>query len=144
MQSEDAMEFFERVTQGTKKTKTITLEHSTGAALEDVEMHPVDKGTLASVIEQLPNEVVETATDDDGTASEAEAEIAGSDVVSEDAVSAFENLCRESLQHPDLSPPQMNDIIDALAFDTLFEIGSQIIEMSMEERDAVSDFHVRT
>jgi len=35
----------------------------------------------------------------------------------------------------------MNDIIDSLNFEVLFALGSEIMDMSIEEDGAVKDFH---
>ncbi len=147
MQQEEAIDFYKRVTQGTKQKKIITLEDQSGASLPNVEMHTVDKKTLASVIQKLPDAMFD-AVDEADNAEEAEETIENSEslsmnAVTEDTVDAFENLCKESLQHPDLAPPQMKGIINNLNFEMLFSIGTEIIDMSAESDGAVQDFHVQ-
>lgn len=147
MQQEEAIDFYKRVTQGTKQKKIITLEDQSGASLPNVEMHAVDKKTLASVIQKLPDAMFD-AVDEADNAEEAEETIENSEslsmnAVTEDTVDAFENLCKESLQHPDLAPPQMKGIINNLNFEMLFSIGTEIIDMSAESDGAVQDFHVQ-
>ncbi|AGM11349.1 hypothetical protein M199_gp019 [Halogranum tailed virus 1] len=145
MNQDTAIDFYERVTQGTKQKKTISLEHESGATLEGVEMHPVDKRMLASVIQRLPDEMFD-AVDEAEDADAAEDAIDESEelsmaAVTEDTVEAFEDLCKASLSHPDLAPPQMNDIVDNLNFEMLFRVGTEVIDMSVESDGAVKDFH---
>lgn len=142
MQAEDAMDFYNRVVKGTKQHKTITLEHESGSALEGVEVHPVDKRTLAAVIERLPESLFEAVEDADGDADVAEDEMEGDlSAVTEETVAAFEELCLKSLEHPDLAPTNMEEIIAELNFEVLFELGTEIIDMSIEETGDVRDFH---
>lgn len=143
MEQNEALSFYERITEGKKKYETIELEHSSGATLSDVEMHPVDKRTLAGVIEQLPDEMFE-AVEDAEDAEEAEEQIeegGGSmSAVNESTVTAFEELCDASLKHSGLTTPQLRDIIQELGFEALFELGTEIINMSSEESGAVRSF----
>ena len=60
MQEENALDFYDRIVSGKDAYQTISLEHSSGAVLDGVEMHPVDKKTLAGVIERLPEELFES------------------------------------------------------------------------------------
>jgi hypothetical protein len=142
MNEETAVEFYERVTQGVSRTRTITLEHSSGATLDGVEMSPVDKTLLASVIERLPDTMFEAAQNYDG--DNPEEDLADDDLslstINADTVQGFEDLCKESLNHPDLAPPQMNSIIKNLNFEVLFELGSEIMDMSIEDDNSVRDF----
>lgn len=140
MQQETAMEFYERVVEGTKQTKTISLVHGSGSTLEGVKMHPVDKRQLADAISRLPEDIFEAAEEADGADTEEELEGISLNSVDGDTIAAFEDLCTESLDHPDLAPIQMEEIIGELAFEPLFELGSQIIDMSVDESDAVKDF----
>jgi hypothetical protein len=143
MQEEQALEFYDRITSGKDRFETISLEHDSGATLTGVEMHPVDKRTLASVIERLPEELfeaVEEAPDPD--AAEEEFEDAGGNLgaVTESTVDAFEDLCSSSLSHDELTATQTKHIISELSFETLFELGTEIINMSVESTGAVQDF----
>jgi hypothetical protein len=143
MQEEDALDFYNRITSGTKRHKTISLEHSSGSVLEKVEMHPVDKRTLASVIEQLPDEMFE-AVDQAENAEEAEQQLEeegnGLGAVTAETVDAFETLCAESLDHPKLDKPKMDHIVSELDFEVLFELGTEIINYSSEETGAIRGF----
>lgn len=143
MQEEQALEFYDRITSGTESYQTITLEHNSGAELDGVEMHPVSKRILASVIERLPDEMFEAVEDAESPEdAEEELEDEGGSIgaVTEETVEAFEDLCVESLNHSDLTPTQMKHIVKELSFETLFELGTEIINMSVESTGAVRDF----
>jgi DNA polymerase II large subunit len=143
MEQNEALNFYERITEGKKKYDVIELEHSSGATLSGVEMHPVDKRTLAGVIEELPAEMFEAAEDVENV-DEAEEQIReeadSTSAISEDTVTAFEELCDHSLDHDELTTPQMRSIIQELGFATLFELGTEIIDMSSEKTGDVQSF----
>lgn len=146
MRETQANEFFERLTEGTDYTKTIELEHSSGAKLDGFELNPVNKQELASVIERLPDELFD-AIDEAEDPDEAEEilEEEGTDVsmnaLSEDTVDAFEDIVRKSLSHPEFTSVQINDVVEALDFPILFELGGQVIDISFSSQGAIKDFH---
>jgi len=143
MQEEEALDFYKRITEGKKRQKKISLEHSSGSVLQDVRMSPVDKRTLASIIEQLPDEMFDAVEDAEGPdqAEEQLEEEGGSlNAVNEETVSAFEELCKDSLSHGQLTRPQMKHIVEELNFEVLFELGTEIINMSSEETGAIRGF----
>jgi hypothetical protein len=143
MEEEAALNFYQRITEGKKRHQTISLTHSSGSTLEGVRMHPVDKKTLAGVIERLPDSMFEAVegVDDPEEAEEALEEQGGSlDAVTGDTVDAFEDLCKESLDHPELTKPQMQHIVEELNFEVLFELGTEVINMSSEETGAIRAF----
>lgn len=146
MQDEEALNFYERVTQGVDRTTKITLEHSTGAALSGVEMSPVSKTKLADCLNRMPDEMfeaVEEAEEGDDAEEALEGQGMSLNAVSGDTVEAFEDLCIASLSHPKLAPPQMRDIIKQYDFEVLFGLGSKIIDMSAESDGRVKNFHVQ-
>jgi hypothetical protein len=144
MQENDAMDFYQRIVQGTKKTRTIELEHDDGYTLTGVEMHPIDKKTLAGVIERLPEEMFEAVEDAEGDPEEAQEEMDGDlSAVTEDTVEAFEDLLHNALDHPDLTTSQIRQIVNALNFELLFELGTEVIDMSVEETGEIQSFHER-
>jgi len=143
MQEEQALDFYQRVTEGTKQYQKISLEHNSGSTLADVEMHPVDKKTLAGIIERLPDEMfeaVEDAEDAEDAEEKLEEEGSGLGAVNGDTVEAFEDLCKDSLTHDELTSPQMRRIVEDLNFEVLFELGTEIIDMSSEETGSVRGF----
>lgn len=144
MKEEEALEFFDRVTGGKDIHKKISLEHSSGATLSGVEIHPVGKTDLASAIQRMPDEMFESVegAEDAEEAEERLEESGGSmSAVNEETVQAFEDLVSESLNHPELTKPQMKHISEELNFETLFELGTEIINMSVEETGSIRSFH---
>lgn len=143
MQEEEALDFYKRITEGKKNYETISLTHTSGSTLEGVRMRPVDKRTLAGVIEKLPDEMfaaVEDAEDPEAAEEQLEEEGGSLNAVTGDTVEAFETLCKSSLDHPELTKPQMDNIVGELNFEVLFELGTEIINMSSEKTGAVRGF----
>jgi hypothetical protein len=144
-QKEEAEEFYERVLGGSDYSKTITLEHNSGAELEDVQMTAVSKGDIGDAVSDMPDEMFEAAEDEDVSAEEAQ-ELAeeqasgGAGAINKQVVQGFEELCNKSLEHPQLSPSQMEQIVGELNFETLFELGSEILSVSIEESGDVQGF----
>lgn len=142
MQETDAMDFYQRIVEGKQRGRKIDLEHGDGYTLTDVEMAPIDKKTLAGVIERLPQQMFEAVDEAEGDAEEAEENIEGDlSAVTEDTVEAFEDLLAESLNHESLTNTQMRQIVAALNFEMLFEIGTEVINMSVEETGEIQAFH---
>lgn len=146
MQEEEALDFYQRITEGKDRAKTISLEHSSGATLEGVRMYAVDKQTLAGIVERLPDELFESVEGaENPEEAEEELEQAGGSLsaVNEDTVGAFEDLVADSLDHPELTKPQMEHIVQELNFETLFELGTEIINMSVEETGSIRGFRAQ-
>lgn len=144
MEQENAIEFYERVTGGTDNYKTVALEHSTGAELGGFEMYAIDKKALARTIQRLPDDMFEAVEGaEDAEDAEAQLEDEGGDLsaVNEDTVEAFEDLCAESLDHPEYTSVQINNIVSELNFETLFQLGTEIINMSVEDTGSIRGFH---
>lgn len=148
MKNTEANDFYDRIVDGQQYFETVTLTHESNAELEGVELHPVDKQSLSSVIEALPEELFEALEEADDPEEaeemldEEEGGEAGSGLaaMNEKTVTAFENLVKESARHPELTNTQMADIIDALDFVVLFELGGKIIDMSYAKSGSVKDF----
>lgn len=142
MEEVEAMDFYERVTSGDNKSKTITLEHQTGAALE-VELTVVDRKTLLDQLSRLPDEMMESIEDAEDV-EEAEEEVRDSGMMSNlngDTVGAFEEICVESIEHEELTSHHVRQIVEELDFEVLFPIGAEAIELSFDNSGKVSDFH---
>jgi len=143
MQEEDALDFYKRITSGTKSYETIEIEDQSGAVLSGVEMHPVDKKRLAGVISELPDEMFD-AVDEAEDPEEAEEELEESggslNAVNENTIEAFEEICADSLVHPELTSSQIGKIVSELSFEVLFELGTEIINMSSEQTGSVQGF----
>lgn len=147
MNQEMAQDFYDKIAQGTKDYKETEFTLSSGEKLEGVEIHPVDKQQLGATIEKLPAAMFEAAEDADSV-DEAEEmleesdDTVGMDAVTEDTVEAFEELCKESLEHEHLAPPQMRNVVSELSFEVLFGLGTEIISLSYENTGDVEDFRV--
>jgi len=143
MKEEDALDFYKRITEGTQGYEKISIEHKSGAVLEGVEMHPVDKKELAGVISELPDEMFD-AVDDAADAEEAEEQLEESgtslNAVNEDTITAFEKICAQSLRHEHYTNTQIKTIVSELDFGVLFELGTEIINMSSEDTGAIRGF----
>jgi len=146
MQESTANEFYERIVEGTDYEKKITLKLDSGHTLEGVEIYPVNKQNLADVIQSLPSDMFDAVEEAD-SAEEAEkmleeedADTASLDAMSSETVDAFEKICKDSLDHEDLTTSQMNRIVEELDFSLLFDIGGQVIDMSFSEGGAIKDF----
>lgn len=137
----DAMDFYQRVTETEDETREYTLEHQSGAAIT-VSLTTVNRKMLLDEINRLPEEML-------GTLSEAEDEEEAQELAEEqnmlsgvtgDTVLAFENICIDSMTHEDLTTHHFEEIVAQLDFETLFEIGSEVIEMSFEDAGSIKDF----
>jgi len=144
---EDPIDFYKEVTQGIDKSKTITLNAANGRELSNVELHPVSKEVLASIINRLPDEMFDAVEDADSTEEAEEVIEEETDMsmnsIDEDTVKSFKKLCKESLEHPNLANAQMADIVEGLNFEVLFGVGTEVIEISSENDGTVTDFHVQ-
>lgn len=148
MNESTANDFYDRIVQGTDYTKKITLTHGSGAELEGVKMHPVNKRILANVISSLPTSMFDAVEEADSP-EEAEEMLeqqqdgddsGALDAMSEDTVAAFEQLAKHSLMHDELTKTQMAQIIEALDFGVLFKLGGEIIDISFADSNAIKDF----
>ena len=144
MQQEQAMEFYDRLTQGTEYHKEISLEHESGGTLEGVQLYAVDKQRLARTIERLPDDMFDAVEGaEDAEAAEEQLEEEGGDLsaVTEGTVSAFEELVADSMEHEEFTNTQINRVVDELNFEVLFRLGTEIINMSVEETGSIQAFH---
>jgi len=144
MQQEQAMEFYERLTQGTEYYKEISLEHESGGTLEGVHLHAVEKQRLARTIERLPDDMfdaVEGAEDAQDAEEQLEEEGGDLSAVTEGTVGAFEELVADSMEHEEFTNTQVNRVVNELNFEVLFRLGTEIINMSVEETGSIQAFH---
>lgn len=145
MKNSEANEFYDRIVEGREYFETVSLSHESGATLEGVELHPVSKQRLASVIERLPDEMFD-AIEDAENPEEAEEMLDddsadGLAAMNSSTVEAFEDLVADSAKHSSLTNTQMREIIESLDFEVLFELGGKIMDMSFENSGAIKDFH---
>jgi hypothetical protein len=144
---EEALEFFEKLTDGTEHYKTISLEAG-GEQLDGFKMHIVSKGVVADIVDRLPDEMFEEGleVDEDVEAEDLveEEDMDATATINRETVAAFEDLCMTSLSHQHLSKSQISDMIENFDFDVLFGIGGEILEYSIENAGDIKDFHVQS
>jgi len=149
---EEALEFFERVTEGTNHYKTVSLEEN-GESLDGFEMHIVSKEVVADIVDRLPDEMFEQANTEEGLEVDEdvdaedlkeETDMDASATIDRETVKAFEDLCMTSLDHQHLSKTQLADLIEGFDFDVLFGVGGEILEYSIENAGDIKDFHVQS
>lgn len=137
------MEFYKRVTESEDEVREYTLSHQSGASMT-VELTVVNRKTLLDEINRLPDAMLQTLSEaeDEEEAQEMAEDQNMLSNVNGDTILAFENICVASLNDPDgkLTSHNFEEIVAALDFETLFEMGSEIIEMSFEETGSIKDF----
>jgi len=147
MKENDPMDFYRELTDGTDQYKSIELSLQSGRSLPNVELHPVSKETLASIINRLPDEMFDAVDEADSTEEAEEMIEEETDMsmnsIDEDTVKAFKKLCKDSMRHNSLAPAEMRAVVENLNFEVLFGVGTEVIEMSSENDGAVTDFHVQ-
>lgn len=141
-----ANEFYQQIVEGQDYATQITLEHESDRVLDSVQLSPVDKKKLASVIERLPDDMFDAAEgveDPENAEEELEESEISMSAISEETIEAFEDLVKAAVSHDELTDSQMKKIVENLGFEVLFEVGSEVIEMSFERNGKIKDFHVR-
>lgn len=140
--TETAIDFYDRITEGTSYSRTATVQHKSGSSLE-LDMHPAEKKVLLDQVNKLPEDIFQTfeGVDDREEAEElAKDELGGFAGVDGGTVEAFEVLCYESLSHDDLTDAQIGEIVEEFDIEALFGIGAEVMEFSFEEAGAIKDF----
>jgi len=147
MNEGDAMEFFDEVVGGedgphapSQETEYV-LEAQNGRELT-VTLKPVDRKFAIDKLNDLPDELLELFSEvEDPEEAQRQAEEAGALAgLSGSAIKAFEELCAESMSHPKLTTTHMEQVAKELDLEVLFEMGSQVVEMSLEDDGAISGF----
>lgn len=139
------MEFYDRVVDdggSDEPDRTVTLEHETGAALE-VYLDGLDRKDVIDQIKHLPDSMLETmsgAEDPEEAEKRAREQNLLTDVDG-DTIEAFEQLCTQGIEHPELTSQNIELMVSEFDFEVLFSLGAQIIELSFEESGSVTDFH---
>ena len=152
MEQEDALDFYDEVVGGENGAgappstkKEYTLEAANGRELT-VDITPLDRKYVIDKLNDLPDELLELFSGaDDPEEAQRKAEennaLAG---LSGDAIGAFEELCAESMDHLELTEHHFVGLAEELDLEILFEIGSHIIEMSLEDDGSIKGFRERS
>ncbi len=145
MDESEAVSFFDEMVNDTPSTarETYVLESETGHELT-VYIKQLDRAYVIDKLAELPDEMLQQMEDvddpenmDEEDAIEATNGLGG---LSGDAIRAFEELCAEGMDHSDLTTHQFERIVGELSLEVLFEIGSIIIELSLEEDGRITGF----
>lgn len=151
MEDGDALDFYKDVCGGENGDHIVdegeeyVLEANNGRELT-VELTPLDRKFVIDKLNELPEELLELfdqADDPEEAQEEADATDALSGL-SGDAIDAFESLCSESMEHGKLTGHHFEGIAEQLSLEILFEMGSMIIEMSLEDDGKISGFRERS
>ena len=148
MEQGDALDFYDEVVGGEKgkhkapeKRKQYVLEARNGRELT-VDLTPLDRKFVIDQLNRLPDELLElfSEVDDPEEAQEqanAQNALTG---LSGEAIGAFETLCAESMDHAELTEHHFEGLASELSLEVLFEIGSYVIEMSLEDDGKIAGF----
>lgn len=137
----DGMEFYQRVTDSEPKSEDFVLTHESNAEIT-IELVEVDRKKLMDEINRLPDEMMEmlSEAEDEDEAQELAEERNMLSGVNGQTILAFENICLESMAHPDLTRHNFEDMVQELSFEVLFEMGARVIELSFENQGSIKDF----
>jgi hypothetical protein len=142
MNESEALEFFDDVVGDSKSSSSeeYVLESDNGREL-NVEVVELDRSYVIDQLNELPDEMLEQMTEieDEGDIDEQQAAQAAGGI-SGDAIRAFEELCAEGMEHPELTTHQLQMLAQELGLEVLFEVGSIIIEQSLEEDGRITGF----
>jgi len=145
MDETEAVSFFDEMVndkQGTVREKYV-LESESGHEIE-VFIKQLDRAYVIDKLGELPDEMLQQMEDvenpEDLDEEDAMQATGGMGGLSGDAIRAFEELCAEGLDHGDLTTHQFKKIAHELSLEVLFEIGSIIIELSLEEDGRITGF----
>lgn len=147
MNEGDALDFYEEVVGGEdgphtarKKRKTFVLEASNGRELQ-IDLVPVDRKFVIDQLSKLPEELLEMfseADDPEDIDEDQAANVLGG--LNGDAIEAFENLCAEGMEHPELTQHHFESMVTQLDLEVLFEMGARVIELSLEDNGNITGF----
>lgn len=150
MDEGDALEFYEEVVGGNDPHAVPTpeeeyvLEAANGRELT-VGLTPADRKFVIDQLNKLPDELMEMLSeveDPEEAQERADAQNALTGL-SGSAIEAFEELCAEGMQHPELTGHHFEDLVTQLDLEVLFEMGSVVIEMSLEDNGKITGFRER-
>lgn len=150
MNEGDAFTFYEEVVggeDGVDNTDQIeyVLEAANGREL-DLYLTKLDRKFVIDKLNDLPDEMLElfAEVDDPEEAQERADEQNALAGLSGDAVGAFEELCAASMEHGELTQHHFDDLVAELSLEVLFEMGSEIIELSLEDNGKITGFRARS
>jgi len=148
IQQEDALEFFEEVVGGEegphaaparREKKKITADNGRELTIDLV---PVDRKDAIDQLRKLPDELLEMFDEvDDPEEVQEEASAANAlKGLSGEAIQAFEEICVMGMDHPELTEHHFEGIVQELSLEVLFEMGSVIIDISLQDSGKITGF----
>jgi len=145
MQEEDALQFYEDVVSGEANASSGSVQHVLEAANGrelTVDLTELDRKYVIDQLNSLPDEMLEmfSEADDPEEAQRKAEEQNALTGLSGGAIESFENLCAESMDHAELTQHHFDDMVKQLSLEVLFEMGSKIIEISLEEDGRITGF----
>lgn len=150
MNEGDALDFYEDVVEdgdatGPDKSVEYVLEAANGRELT-IELTEVDRKFVIDKLNALPDEMLEmfSEVDDPEEAQERAQEQNALTGLSGDAVGAFEAICAKSMEHAELTQHHFDDMVQELSLEVVFEMGSEVIEMSLDDDGAITGFRERS
>jgi hypothetical protein len=147
MEEGDAIEFYDEVVgeqtgpHTPDETKEFVLEARNKRELT-VTLEPVDRKAIIDELNNLPDEMLDMFSEADDP-EEAQEEAEATDALgglSGDAIHSFENICAAGMNHGKLTQHHFDDMVEELSLEVLFEMGSNVIEMSLEDDGNISGF----
>lgn len=146
MTNVDPLEFHKRVRNANNSNQReeyqITLKDGGDKLTQKVYLEKLERDKLLDEISKLPDEMLGMLEDaeDEEEAQELAEERGMLTSINGDTVNAFENMVKSSMTHSQYTDQHKEDIVNALSFEVLFEMGSKVIEMSFEDTGAIKDF----
>jgi hypothetical protein len=147
MEEPEAIQFYEDVVGGENHAETdrkeFVLEAANNRDLE-IYLERLDRKYVIDQLNKLPDEMLEmfAEAEDPEDIDEEEATQALSGL-SGDAIEAFENICQKSMNHAQLTDHHFEEMVTELDLEVLFEMGSRVIEMSLDEGGKITGFRER-
>lgn len=143
----DALEFFEDVVGDDDPhaepdpEREFELEAANGRVVV-MGLVPCDRKFVIDQLNKLPDELLDLLSEvDDPEEAQARADEANALTgLSGQAIDAFEQLCAKGMQHEEYTEHHYKRLVKELDLEILFEMGSMIIEMSLEDTGKITGF----
>jgi hypothetical protein len=142
----DALDFYDEVVgNDTPHAQGGSVEYTLSASSGHeftLELQELDRKVVIDKLSELPDEMIDMF-DGAETAEEAQQRAENQNALtglSGDAIRAFEEICALSMTHEQLTEHHLKDMAEELELETLFEMGSEIIEISLENDGRIEGF----
>jgi len=143
MDEGDALQFYEDVVGGENhvdERREFVLTAANNRE-QTVYLTKLDRKYIIDQLNKLPDEMLEmfSEAEDPEDIDEEEAASTMSSLTG-DAIEAFEKSCVESMDHPDLTEHHFEGMVEELNLEVLFEMGSRVMELSLDEGGKITGF----